>query len=86
MELKKYHSMIRKKNVDVIDEKYVDQNKPENGNVHNREDINDQIWYFRSSAKHKKKFVWSSPQKKKFSCRGKQIKTNKNFRTLPPDI
>ena len=67
-----------------IDEKCVDQEKPPNANVHNRESIRQKM----SSTKHKKncrtliakkKIVLSRRWKKKFA-------SNKNFSPPPPDI
>ena len=59
----------KKKIVVEIDEKYVDQKKHQNGNVHNRESVRQKL----SSTKHKKKLSDVDRQKKDFLSEEKNI-------------
>ena len=73
-----------KKIVVEIDEKYVDQKKHQNGNVHNRESVRQKL----SSTKHKKKLSDVDRQKKDVSRRKKKFASIKNYSPppFPPDI
>ena len=72
----------KKKFVVEIYEKYVDQKKTPNGNLHNKESIRQKI----SSAEHKKKLSDVDCQKKTVFSRRRKKKfaSNKNSRPPPP--
>ena len=74
-----------KKFVDGIDEKYVDQNKPANGNVRNKEGIRQNL-IFPFFNETQKKLVWSSPPLKKFLESLQPTKTLASPPPPPPDI